>query len=1214
MVDIQAVALRISLPKLLTTWRIVLPELSLIEPHILLEISPQGEPNWELKKDETEDEGVWLPTIESLLIKGGRLAYRDPTENTQIDATFAATEGEGDAVTQVQASGRLQGEPLQFRLTGGSLLTLPQAGKPYPLKAQLDASGITARIEGTLRQPLQLEGVDLAVAIEGDDLTIASPFTDQALPDVPPYQLRAKLLRQEAAWTLQDLQSRLGDSDLQGTISIDTSGERPLIKAELVSHTLDIQPLVDRQSDTAAAGQEAGEEGPDQSARTRDGTEDSQDARPDRDPASAQNTAQGTAPPATSAADQINTLDFTPLQAVDAEVSLQVERLITPQLPLNDVAVNLTLREGRLQVNPLEVAFGGGGSVGVQLALNAAREPVQGSAQIQLRQLDLDRVTAGSQDSNALGTLDGQIQLSLAKAPRDRAQTVNSLLTRLRFDDSSLRYRDPQANTDITATIGTIASGKQAGGIQIKGQGQYQGQPLALTLEADPIAHFGAQDKPYSLAGHLETKGEGAMPPFQFSTGIAQQGNDWELSGFQARLGETDVSGAITVTTGGERPLITADLVSQKLDLRPFTTKPDHPSGAPGQPAAAEPLNLAPLRRVDAKIAYRVKEVVAPGLPLENFSLELELNDGRLRVEPLRTQLKGDHTLVSRLRLDATDEPFNGTLTTEFQRLDLDTVAKAFSEGSPQQSLGVLSGTLNLTFTGAEEGQQKDAALPYLGRLAIKPSPLSYTNAALKLEDVDATVSTEDLATGKIRLDGKGRYRGQAFSLKFTGDPLLDLRKQQPYSLDLAAEALQTEARIKGRLMEPLAFKGLDVSLSLKGPDPYVLYPLIDIALPSLPPYSIKGQLARQGSIWKLLDFDGRVGDSDLHGDIEVDTKGERPFLAADLTSNLLDLDDLGGLIGAQPDPEETASKEQQQKAAVQEQKPTVLPDAPINLEKVNSINASVKFQGKRVQTTLPMDDVALKFELKNSRMTFKPLNFGVGGGDIRFSTLDLDANGKPVKGEIEVEFSRIDLKHLLKSFEVADESAGIIGGRAKLWVRGNSLAEFMASADGGLYLLMTGGKFDHLLVELGGLDIAESLGALFGKTRDVPIECAYADLHARDGQMKLATFVIDTTDTLFALDGAIDFDRERLDVTIKPYPKDISPLSVRGPVHIDGRFKNPEIRPDEVTVGRITLAAILGAVATPVAALIPLIETGPGEDTTYCQGFVKDLKRAQSQ
>jgi hypothetical protein len=95
---------------------------------------------------------------------------------------------------------------------------------------------------------------------------------------------------------------------------------------------------------------------------------------------------------------------------------------------------------------------------------------------------------------------------------------------------------------------------------------------LALTLEADPIAEFGMQN--YALAGNLEAKGQGAIPSFQFNTHIARQGNDWRLPGFQARLGETDLSGAITVTTGGERPLITADLVSQKLDLRPFTAKP----------------------------------------------------------------------------------------------------------------------------------------------------------------------------------------------------------------------------------------------------------------------------------------------------------------------------------------------------------------------------------------------------------------------------------------------------------------------------------------------------------------------------------------------------------------------------------------------------------------------------------------------------------------
>jgi hypothetical protein len=38
----------------------------------------------------------------------------------------------------------------------------------------------------------------------------------------------------------------------------------------------------------------------------------------------------------------------------------------------------------------------------------------------------------------------------------------------------------------------------------------------------------------------------------------------------------------------------------------------------------------------------------------------------------------------------------------------------------------------------------------------------------------------------------------------------------------------------------------------------------------------------------------------------------------------------------------------------------------------------------------------------------------------------------------------------------------------------------------------------------------------------------------------------------------------------------------------------------------------VLLGIATPVAALLPLIEPGTGEDTVYCNGLIDAIDRAQ--
>ena len=54
-------------------------------------------------------------------------------------------------------------------------------------------------------------------------------------------------------------------------------------------------------------------------------------------------------------------------------------------------------------------------------------------------------------------------------------------------------------------------------------------------------------------------------------------------------------------------------------------------------------------------------------------------------------------------------------------------------------------------------------------------------------------------------------------------------------------------------------------------------------------------------NVWHYDDFTGTFGDSDLAGDVSVDTGRERPFLRAKLLSRRLDFDDLAGFVGASP-------------------------------------------------------------------------------------------------------------------------------------------------------------------------------------------------------------------------------------------------------------------------------------------------------------------------
>lgn len=141
-------------------------------------------------------------------------------------------------------------------------------------------------------------------------------------------------------------------------------------------------------------------------------------------------------------------------------------------------------------------------------------------------------------------------------------------------------------------------------------------------------------------------------------------------------------------------------------------------------------------------------------------------------------------------------------------------------------------------------------------------------------------------------------------------------------------------------------------------------------------------------------------------------------------------------------------------------------------------------------------------------------------------------------------------------------------------------------------------GQLSNLVLELAGLDIAESLKFLVERDRTVPVRCAYADVAAENGVFAVRALALDTTDTVVFGEGSVSLRDETLALRLKPKPKDMSPISVRTPLRIRGTLAHPKVRPEMGPLAlRVLAAAALYALAPP-AALLALIETGPGKDT----------------
>ena len=471
--------------------------------------------------------------------------------------------------------------------------------------------------------------------------------------------------------------------------------------------------------------------------------------------------------------------------------------------------------------------------------------------------------------------------------------------------------------------------------------------------------------------------------------------------------------------------------------------------------------------------------------------------------------------------------------------------------------------------------------------------------------DVSSVIKGDVNTAPPINAKGGGTFQGNRFTLEGRADSPLDLRdRDSPYRIDVKVRAGPTRAHARGTLLDPLRMADFDLKLNLAGSNLADLYPLLGIATPDTPPYQLDGRLTHDDRTWNYDGFTGKIGDSDLAGDAHVTTGGKRPLLRATLKSKRLDFDDLAGFIGGAPKGGrgESTNPELAARAAKLNARPRVFPDTPYNLEKLNAMDADVRWKAQRVNAPgWPIEDMDAHLKLEAGLLRMEPLNFGVAGGDIR-STIRMNARENVIRTRADITARGLNLAQLLPKVELAQNAVGKVGGDLKLDTSGNSIAAMLANGDGSIGLGMGRGRISNLLMEMAGIDIAEIIKFKLGKDRQIPIRCAFGDFKVNNGLMTAQSLAFDTTDTILIGSGNVSLRNETLDLVLRPRPKDRSLFALRSPLKVTGTFKQPSFKPDYLRVGiRGAIALALGTIAPP-AALLATIELGPGKDA-QCGG-----------
>jgi AsmA family protein len=514
-------------------------------------------------------------------------------------------------------------------------------------------------------------------------------------------------------------------------------------------------------------------------------------------------------------------------------------------------------------------------------------------------------------------------------------------------------------------------------------------------------------------------------------------------------------------------------------------------------------------------------------------------------------------------------------------------------------------GRANWEFGTDAADSAKPMDIPPIQHFTIQNGKLTVNDASRHLT-LTASISSHENAGGTqagFLLDGNGTLNGKPFLLNITGGPLIHVDRNKPYAFNMRVTAGTTKLVANGAVLHPFNLGQLNAGMTVSGANLANLYYLTGLALPATPPYRLTADFTRDDRVYKFANLRGTIGRSDLKGSLGVDVTSGRPYLTADLTSHETYFTDLGPLVGSSAPvsavraaavkagvPTEAAVKEQQQDTDTTH----LLPDTPLQVDRVRQMDADVTFHADRViSTDFPLRQLNVKVHLDHGVLDVNPISFALAYGKLAGS-VKIDARTNVPAIDLDARLQDVKLQQFVATNPPSIE--GTLEARAKLHGTGASIHKAASTSSGTFTAIVPKGTVRQKFAELLGINIDRAF--LFAGNKDTNLRCVLADFKVQNGVMNARNIVFDSDVVKAGGFGTVNLNSETLNMQIAGAPKKFTLLRLRAPITVTGPIRNPNVSVKmSGAIAQIGAAVALGALLSPVAAILPFVDPGLAKD-----------------
>ncbi len=517
---------------------------------------------------------------------------------------------------------------------------------------------------------------------------------------------------------------------------------------------------------------------------------------------------------------------------------------------------------------------------------------------------------------------------------------------------------------------------------------------------------------------------------------------------------------------------------------------------------------------------------------------------------------------------------------------------------------------------GTEAGGWKLSRITFK-ELLVEKGHVTYVSHASKksyaVHLASLTASSTGPLGGLIRIRTNGSYDKEPFEAEGTvGSLSTFVDPSAAWPVDLTVRGAGAVLSVDGSAMNPLARSGMKLYFRLQTRDPANLGRVLGLPPQLKGPLDISGRITDTGpDSYSISSLRIIQGESNISGFVEFGLAGKRPVVKAELSARKLDLRPHIGLSG-----------ESEAKSTGRNR---VFSKEPLPLEDLDKVDVDVKVRAAEVLLPgMALNNLDLGFILKDRALNVSSFKAGLGKGTVD-ARLSLGPQGKTVLWSSNVKLGKVDIRHLGNMVEALKNVEGSLDADINVNARGTSVAVLMGSMTGRAVIQMGKGRIRNRYIDLIGGDLSTGLFRLlnpFDKQNDYTrVNCFVGAFSMKNGLARATTLVMNTQYMVVVGSGTINLRTERLNLSLKPVPKEgigsdlfgklgISSSELTRPFKLGGTLAHPRLVFDPARTA-ISLGKIIGSITLfgPVG-IAAVLAGGTSDEETSCAAAIAAARK----